>query len=965
MGTNDNLYHSGTPQKFDFDPHGSGRYRQGSGEHPYQHEELFLKAYREAKAAGKTDKEFYESRQMGASEFRSRLANAKNAEKTYQIQKAQKLYKNGWSKVAIAKEIFNDPSKESTIRNWINKDLEKSVKRSVNLANHLEEEIKEKGCIDVGTEVNRELSANPDLGKVSETRLNAALVELKDRGYEIYNIKVPQITNKNQNTTVRVAAMPGTTKNELYSDLSKIKSITTYTPDNGEHFWTPQRPANLDSSRVYIRYREDGGEERDGTIELRRGVDDLSLGSALHAQVRIAVDGTHYIKGMALYSDDIPDGYDLVVNTNKKRGTPVMDPNPDVKQVLKPMKSDPDNPFGALIKAQGQRTYIDKNGKEKLSPINLLREEGDWEDYSKTLSSQFLSKQKVSLIKTQLKLTKEEYKEEFDELRRLTNPAVKQKLLAMFAEKCDKEAVDLKATALPRQSTKVILPLTTLKDNEIYAPTYKDGEHVVLIRYPHAGTFEIPELIVNNKNKEGKSKITDMNTDAVGITKAAADQLSGADFDGDHVIVIPVGTATKITTSPAIKGLRDFSTTDAYQYTETKTVRELNKKTGKYEDVVHYYRNGKEYKPITEDYKQIQMGVISNLITDMTAKGINMVEGGASQKEIDEFTDKLARAVRHSMVIIDSEKHKLDYHQSYVDNKIGELHEEFQGKKTGGAATLISKAGKEIDVPKRRRSNSPDPETGEWIYTPTGEKRVKLVGVDEKTGKKIWEETDKDKTEKVEWMRVVKDARELSSGNLKDELYAEFANSMKAMANEARKEAYSIKSSPRSASAAQIYAQEVKDLNSKLNTARLNAPKERQAQIIANQVARAKWAADPSLDDEHKKRIAQQELTRARALVGANKKYVRVNITEKEWEAIQAGAISTNQLKQILDNADMDKVRSYATPNTSNKLSDVTKRQIASKISSGKYTVAQIAEAYGVSAATVSRINKELKGGSI
>ena len=50
------------------------------------------------------------------------------------------------------------------------------------------------------------------------------------------------------------------------------------------------------------------------------------------------------------------------------------------------------------------------------------------------------------------------------------------------------------------------------------------------------------------------------------------------------------------------------------------------------------------------------MGKISNLITDMTLLG-------ASE-------DKLARAVRHSMVVIDDEKHHLDYKQSEKDNNI-------------------------------------------------------------------------------------------------------------------------------------------------------------------------------------------------------------------------------------------------------------------------------------------------------
>ncbi len=932
MGTDNELSHYGTPHN-GFTPH-SGRYEWGSGENPYQRADSFLRAYEEAKRKGMTDKEFYESRQMTASEFRARRSNDRAGERDWYIRQARRLKAKGWSNTEIARQLLGDPKKESRIRGYLKEGAKNSARRNTNVADYLEKEIKEKGCIDVGTEVNRELTANTDLGNVSDTRLKAALDQLKDRGYEVFNIWVPQITNPEQKTTIKVAAMPGTTAHELYKDLSKVKSISVYTPDNGETFWVPKKPTSVDSDRIYVRYAEDGGEERDGTIELRRGVDDISLGSSLYAQVRIGVDGTHYIKGMALYSDDIPKGYDIVVNTNKKKGTPLMDPNPDEKQVLKNMKSDPDNPFGALIKAGGQREYTDKDGNKKLSPVNILREEGDWDNYSKTLSSQFLSKQKPELIKSQLKLTYDENKEEFEKLKRLSNPAVKQKLLETFAEQCDSAAVDLKATALPRQASKVILPIPSLKPNEIYAPTYKNGEHVVLVRYPHEGTYQIPELIVNNKNKEGQSKITKNAIDAVGIHKEAADQMSGADFDGDHVIIIPVNNKTKVTTQPAIKSLREFDTKDSYQYTSTSTSKEYNKKTGKYETVTHYYRNGKEFKPIDEKYKQIQMGVISNLITDMTLKGAE--------------TEELIRATKHAMVIIDSEKHKLDYRQSAKDNRISELHEKYQGKKTGGAGTLISRAGSPVTIEQRTKLSTPDPETGEWIYKPSGKTYP----------------SGAPKTETVERMKLTKDARELSSGNAKEILYADYANKMKAMANAARKEAFSIKPVPVSKTAAKVYESEVRSLEAKLNTARLNAPRERQAELIANQVAHAKWDADPTLDKEHKQRIAQQELTKARAMVSANKKSVTVDITPREWEAIQAGAISTNKLKQILSNTDMDKVRNYATPKDKTTVSDATKRMISARLATGRYTIAEIAESAGVSPATVSAINKELKGGN-
>ena len=946
MGEYDELYHYGTPHDGPI-PH-SGRYEYGSGENPYQRAGSFLAAYEEAKRNGMTDKEFYESRQMTASEFRARRSNERASARAWYISKARTLHAKGFSNTAIAVELFGDPSKESRIRGYLKESAKQSTRCSSNVANFIEKEIKAKGVVDIGKEVNRELTANTSLGNVSETRLKAAIQQLEDKGYVRIKLKVPQITNPDQKTTIMVLAKPGTTAAELYKDLSKIKTITEhYTPDDGETVRTIQRPTSLDSKRIYVRYAEDGGTDRDGTIEIRRGVNDITLGGSLYAQVRIAVDGTHYMKGMAHYSDNIPKGYDVVYNTNKKLGTPMMSDDPDAKQVLKTLKSDPDNPFGALISRQID--YVDKDGEKKLSPVNILREETEWDNFSKTLSSQFLSKQSKDLIKTQLDLTYAENKEEYEKLKKLSNPAVKQKLLATFAEQCDSAAVDLKATALPRQATKVLLPVTSLKENEIYAPTYHDGERVVLIRYPHAGIFEIPELVVNNKNKEAQSTITKAAVDAVGIHPKAAAQLSGADFDGDTALVIPVNSKVKIDAKPYLSGLKDFDT-KAYQWTEKNTTKEFNKKTGKYEEVTHYYRYGKEFKPINEKYKQIQMGVISNLITDMTLLA-------APEDEIE-------RAVKHSMVIIDSEKHKLDYQQSYKDNAIGALHKKYQGKTQGGAATLVSRAGSPRDIPQRRRSSRPDPVTGEWIYTDTGKTVKKQVGVDEKTGKKIYADSDELKTETVKLMSITKDARTLSSGNDKEELYADYANKMKAMANEARKEAYAIKPIPPSKTAAQVYAEEVKSLDTKLNTARLNAPKERQAQLIANQVAKAKWAADPDMDKEHKQRIGQQELTKARALVGASKRDVMVNITPKEWEAIQAGAISTNKLKQILDNADMDQVRQYATPKDGPGISDATRRQIEARLATGRYTFAEIASSAGVSPATVSAINKELKGGN-
>lgn len=324
---------------------------------------------------------------------------------------------------------------------------------------------------------------------------------------------------------------------------------------------------------------------------MRRGVKDLDLGNSNYAQVRILVDGTHYMKGMAIYNDDLPKGVDVIFNTNKSKGTPMLgDKN---NTVLKLIKNDPENPFGSLIKEHGgQSYYIDKDGKEKLSLINKRAEEGDWGSWSDHLSSQFLSKQPLPLIKKQLNMSAADKQAEFDEICALTNPTVKKAMLKSFADDCDAAAVHLKAAALPRQKYQVILPIPSMKDTEVYAPNYKDGEQVALVRYPHGGRFEIPILTVNNRQKDAVKVIGKNPIDAVGINGKVAAQLSGADFDGDTVMVIPTGKNVKIAAEPPLKGLEGFDPKLKYGGKPEGTFKVMNN-------------------------TQTEMGKVSNLITDM------------------------------------------------------------------------------------------------------------------------------------------------------------------------------------------------------------------------------------------------------------------------------------------------------------------------------------------------------------
>lgn len=691
-----------------------------------------------------------------------------------------------------------------------------------------------------------------------------------------------------------VLAKPDTEYSDVYKNKDKIRTITDYSEDGGQSYIKMEPPKSVDSKRVAVRYAEDGGIDKDGVIELRRGVDDISLGNARYAQVRIAVDGTHYLKGMAMYSDNMPEGVDIVFNTNKGKNVPKMD-------VLKPMKDSADNPFGATIKNDNelilaQRHYVDANGKRQLSALNIVNEEGNWGNWSKSLSSQMLSKQSPTLAKRQLDLALGIKKEELDEIMSLTNPAVRKKLLDSFADDCDSAAVHLKAAALPRQGTHVILPFPGMKESEIYAPNYRDGEKVVLIRYPHGGTFEIPELTVNNKHPEAKAAIKNAK-DAVGIHPKVAERLSGADFDGDSVLVIP-NQKGYIKTSSALKGLKDFDPKESYKA----------------------YEGMPKMSPRT---KQMKMGDVSNLITDMTIRG-------ATESE-------LCRAVRHSMVVIDAEKHNLNYKQSYIDNGIASLKKKYQGSERAGASTLISKASSEMRVGDRKESV--DPITGRKVYEYTNKTYTT------KSGKEAL------KTVKSSKMAETEDAFSLSSGTQMENVYASHANSLKFLANSARKESIATKYTTYSPSAKVTYSKEVVSLKAKLNIALKNKPLERQAQLLANAAVSAEKAANPNMDAAELKKIKGQKLSAARLRVGAKKE--QIPITDKEWEAIQAGAVSTNTLTQILNNTDLDRVKQLATPRTKTGMSSAKIARAKSLLANG-YTQAEVADALGVSTSTLA-----------
>ena len=433
------LAHYGTPRH-------SGRYPWGSGENPFQHSGDFLSRIDELKKSGMTETEIAHELGLSTTQYRVQKQLASHERRQLEVDRAKSLRADGKSLNEIAKIMgYNN---DSSIRSLLNDNTAERANRAQKAADVLKKELQKKGMIDVGAGAEREIG-------ISENTMKEALYILEREGYNVYGVGIPQVTNAHQQSNTKVLCNPEIEYRDVYQNMGDVQSLGNYhSTDGGVTFNELKKPTSIDSKRISICYGDEGGLNKDGVIEIRRGVPDLDLGNSHYAQVRILVDGTHYLKGMAMYSDDIPDGVDIVFNTNKKSGT-------DKMNVLKPIKDDPENPFGALIKANGQSEYIDpKDGTKKLSAINKLKEEGDWDTMSRNLSQQFLSKQPLSLIKKQLDLTYADREAEYSEIKSLTNPTVKKKMLMDFANDCDAAAVHLQAAALPRQNTQVILPIS-------------------------------------------------------------------------------------------------------------------------------------------------------------------------------------------------------------------------------------------------------------------------------------------------------------------------------------------------------------------------------------------------------------------------------------------------------------------------------------------------------------------------
>ena len=399
----EDLLHYGTPRH-------SGRYPWGSGEDIVDNpprNPTFLDDVKSLKAQGWSEPDIAKSFGMSTTELRAEKSRAKNEKKQADITMAQRLKDKGYSTSAVARRMGIP---ESTARSLLAPGAKDKADVVTSTADMLKKQVAEKTYVDIGTGVEQHIG-------VTESSLDTSVAQLRNEGYQVHKVKVPQL-GTGLDTTRKVLCPPGTTQKDVFLNRDKIQLINNFSDDGGRNFYGLHDPLQINPKRVQVVYREDGGAEADGMIYVRPGVKDVELGGKKYAQVRVAVGDGHYLKGMAMHKDDLPNGVDLQFHTSKSDTGNKLD-------AMKPITGDANNPFGSLI----DRQILDESHTKVTSAMNIVNEEGQWEKWSRSLSSQMLSKQSPALAKTQLDMTYEQRINTHKEIMALTNPTVRKKLL--------------------------------------------------------------------------------------------------------------------------------------------------------------------------------------------------------------------------------------------------------------------------------------------------------------------------------------------------------------------------------------------------------------------------------------------------------------------------------------------------------------------------------------------------------
>jgi len=784
------LIHYGTKRHSGRYPWGSGGNESGTTK---QIQELLNKGYSYKDIANKLG--------TTASEIKSYISYSKTQETNHMIHQIAAKKQHGYSNVEIAKQLGVS---EGLVRYYSNKQISEkkaaSNERVDKVSKSLESILDKHIGVDVGTGVNVNLN-------LTNSEMNKVIVGLKDKGYKVEMINVPDPTNRAITVLHQILTKESVTGRDLHQSINDIVSVNV----KANKVSTGTKPISISKTRVAIKHDP----SKDGMIYIRPGVKDIFIPvGKTYCQARILVGENKYLKGMAVYSDDIPKGKDVQFFHSKATDSKALK---DIEKGI--------NIFGSNV------YQYEKNGVQ--SAINVVGSkpgagvEGYWDGWNsaRNLSTQFLAKQPPKAITERIRATKLDLAKELKDINSISNPTIKSWALENFSLALDKKAASMDVSAFPRQSNKVIFGID-IKDNEVYAPTYNSGETIALVRYPHAGTFEIPVLKVNNNNPSGR-KILGNAIDAIGISAKSAAQLSGADYDGDTVIAIP---AKYVKATAPVKSLIDFDPRKAYP-------------------------NGPTTPRITEKQKQEKMGEITNLISDATIRGASVSE--------------LTRLVKHSMVVIDSYKHNLDYKQSEIDNDIASLK-----KKYRQTASIISDAkspayvNRELDTSAKGRSYSlPIDSKGNIVYKESTTKRYKS---------------------KVDKISLIDNPeKHYTSSNGVESSYASYSEHLKNMARSARlqsakvSKAYSVNEA-----AAKEYKNEIASISYKLGQFERSKAAERQ-------VNRKTLAKSAKSDDTTK---AEQIRANYRKQYGV----APLQLTKREAEALAKGALPKSTVVKAL-----------------------------------------------------------------
>ena len=207
-------------------------------------------------------------------------------------------------------------------------------------------------------------------------------------------------------------------------------------------------------------------------------------------------------------------------------------------------------------------------------------------------------------------------------------------------------------------------------------------------------------------------------------------------------------------------------------------------------------------------------------------------------------------------------------------------------------------------------------------------------------------------TEKTTKMAKTDDAYSLSSGTKIEGIYANHANRLKSLANQARKEIMSTEDIAYNPAAAKRYSDEVASLKAKKNAVDKHRPLERRAGTIASSLFQMKAAEDPTLWEDHDR--AKKERARlmdyARKQIGEKRPVIK--FTDREYEAIQAGALTKTFLKELIKECDQDALKQRAMPRQWTAMSPAKLSKARQMLRNGATNI-EVAQALGVSTSTL------------